>query len=168
MSVPGSLVKHQSPTYTWICFWLFTLLHWSVCLFYAITMLFWLLWLLPVSCSVVSDSFQPNWLLPTRLFCPWNSPSENTWVGCHFLLQGNFPTQGLNPGLLHYRQILYCVSHQGSLITTAWLYILILGMWCLQFLSFLGLLELIEVFWGFIQILELFFLFMWKMSLKFW
>ena len=40
--------------------------------------------------------------------------------------------------------------------------------WCLQFLSFLGLLELIEVSWGFIQILELFFLFMWKMSLKFW
>ena len=36
-------------------------------------------------------------------------------VGCHFLLQGIFPTQGLNLGLPHYRQTLYCLSHQGSL-----------------------------------------------------
>ena len=35
-------------------------------------------------------------------------------VGCHFLLQGIFPTQGSNPGLLHCRQILYHLSHQGS------------------------------------------------------
>ena len=33
---------------------------------------------------------------------------------CHSLLQGIFPTQGSNPGLLHYRQILYYLSHQGS------------------------------------------------------
>jgi len=33
-------------------------------------------------------------------------------VGCHFLLQGIFPTQGLNLGLSHYRQILYCLRHQ--------------------------------------------------------
>ena len=38
----------------------------------------------------------------------------NTGVGCHFLLQGIFPSQGLKPGLLHYRQTLYCLSHQGS------------------------------------------------------
>ena len=36
-----------------------------------------------------------------RLLCPWNSPGKNTRVGCHFLLQGIFPTQGLNPHLLH-------------------------------------------------------------------
>ena len=36
----------------------------------------------------------------TRLFCPWNFPDKNTRVGCHFLLQGIFPTQGLNPHLL--------------------------------------------------------------------
>ena len=35
-------------------------------------------------------------------------------VGCHALLQGIFPTQGSNPGLLHCRQILYHLSHQGS------------------------------------------------------
>ena len=35
-------------------------------------------------------------------------------MGCHFLLQGIFLTQGLNPGLPHCRQTLYCLSHQGS------------------------------------------------------
>ena len=35
-------------------------------------------------------------------------------MGCHFLLQGVFLTQGLNLGLLHCRQMLYCLSHQGS------------------------------------------------------
>ena len=41
-------------------------------------------------------------------------PSKNNGVGCHFLLQGIFLIQGLNPHLLHYRQILYHLSHQGS------------------------------------------------------
>ena len=36
------------------------------------------------------------WLLPIRLLCPWNFPSKNTGAGCHFLLQGIFPTQELN------------------------------------------------------------------------
>ena len=39
---------------------------------------------------------------------------KNTGVDCHFLLQGIFPTQGLDLGLLHCRQILYRLSHQGS------------------------------------------------------
>ena len=43
----------------------------------------------------------------------WNSPSQNTGVGSHSLLQGSFPTQGSNPGLLHCRRILYHLSHQG-------------------------------------------------------
>ena len=43
-----------------------------------------------------------------------DSPGKNTGVGCHDLLQGIFPTQGSNPGLLYYRQILYHLSHQGS------------------------------------------------------
>ena len=49
---------------------------------------------------------------PTRLRCPWNSPGKNTAVSCHSLLQGISPTQGLNLGLLHCRQILYQLSHQ--------------------------------------------------------
>ena len=43
---------------------------------------------------------------------------KNTGVGCHFLLRGIFPTQGSNPALLHCRQILYHLSHQGSLTTS--------------------------------------------------
>ena len=39
-------------------------------------------------------------LLPSRCLCPWDSPGKNTGVGCSNLLQGIFPTQGLNPGLL--------------------------------------------------------------------
>ena len=69
-----------------------------------------------VSCTVVSDdSLQLHGLQPTRLLCPWNSPGKNTGVGSHFLLQGIFSTQGPHLGLLHCRQILYHLSHQGSL-----------------------------------------------------
>ena len=67
-----------------------------------------------VSRSLVSDSSQPHGLQPAGLLCSWNSLGKNTRVGCHSLLQAIFPTQGLNPGLLHYRQILYCLSQQGS------------------------------------------------------
>ena len=35
-------------------------------------------------------------------------------MGCHFLLQEIFPTQGSNLGLLYCRQTLYHLSHQGS------------------------------------------------------
>ena len=42
------------------------------------------------------------------------SPGKNTGVGCHALLQGIFPNQGSNPGLLHCRRILYHLSHQGN------------------------------------------------------
>ena len=48
--------------------------------------------------------------LVSRLLCPWASPGKNTGVGCHVLLEGIFPTQGLNLGLLHCRQILYNLS----------------------------------------------------------
>ena len=56
--------------------------------------------------SVVSDSLWPHGLWPTRLLRPWDSPGKNTGVGCHFLLQGIFPTKGSNPGLPHWRQTL--------------------------------------------------------------
>ena len=59
--------------------------------------------------SFVSDSLWPHGLSPTRLLCSWNSPSKNAGVGCHFLLQGIFPTQGSNLGLSYYQ-----LNHQGS------------------------------------------------------
>ena len=65
--------------------------------------------------SVVSDS-----LRPCGLYSPWTSPGQNTGVGSLSLLQGIFPTQGLNPGLLHCRWILYQLSHQGSPGTLKW------------------------------------------------
>ena len=43
-----------------------------------------------------------------------DSPGRNTGVGCHGLLQGIFPIQGSNPGLLHWGLMLYHLSHQGS------------------------------------------------------
>ena len=54
-------------------------------------------------------------------YSPWNSPGQNTGVGSLSLLQGIFPTQGLNRGLLHCRQILYQLSHQGSPFSLGWL-----------------------------------------------
>jgi len=65
--------------------------------------------------SVVSDSFPPG-----GLYSPWDSPGQNTGVCSCFLLQGIFPTQGLNPGLLCYRCILYQRSHQGSPRSPMW------------------------------------------------
>ena len=65
---------------------------------------------------VVSDSLQP-----LGLYNPWNSLSQNAGVGRRFLLQGIFPTQGLNPGLLHRRQILYQLSHKGSPRILEWI-----------------------------------------------
>ena len=67
-----------------------------------------------VCCSVVSNSSRPHGLQSTRLLCPWDFPGKNTGVGCHFLLQGISPTQGWNSVLLHCRQILYHLSHQGN------------------------------------------------------
>ena len=97
---------------------------------------------------VMSDSFRPYGLQPTRATVPWVAKSQTQlkrlsmpadmhawtaarhaplslgffrqeyWSGCHFLLQGIFLTQGLNPYLLcllHCRQILYLLSHWGSL-----------------------------------------------------
>ena len=47
------------------------------------------------------------------IFQAWNFPGKSTGGGCHFLLQGIFPTQGLNLGLPHCRQTLYHLSYQG-------------------------------------------------------
>ena len=58
--------------------------------------------------------FATPWTVACQVPLSMDSPGHNTGVGCHFLLQGIFPTQGSNPGLLHYRQILYHLSYLGS------------------------------------------------------
>ena len=63
------------------------------------------------SCLTLCDPMDCS--LP-RLLCPWDFSGKNTGVGCHFLLQEIFPMKGLNPGLLHCRQMLYRLSHQEN------------------------------------------------------
>ena len=48
-----------------------------------------------LSYSVMSNSLTPRGLQPTGLLCPWKFPGKNIGVGCPFLLQGIFSTQGL-------------------------------------------------------------------------
>ena len=77
------------------------------------------------------NSLSRVWLFATPWTVAGQAPlsmgfsRKNSGVGCHFLLQGIFPTQGLNPGLPHGRQMLYPLSHQGipSEILTAIIYI---------------------------------------------
>ena len=60
-------------------------------------------------CPHDTDSLRPH-----ELNGPWNSPGQNTRVSSLSLLQGIFPTQESNWGLLHCRWILYQLSYQGS------------------------------------------------------
>ena len=63
----------------------------------------------------MSYTFVTNlYLYFSRLLCPWDLPGKNTGVGCHFLLQGICPTQGSNPGLLHWQADSLRLSRQGS------------------------------------------------------
>ena len=57
--------------------------------------------------SAVSNALDPRDWSPPGSSVHGDSPGTNTGVGCHALLQGIFPTQGLNPGLLHCRWVLY-------------------------------------------------------------
>ena len=68
-------------------------------------------------CSVVQSCptlCNPADCSPSGSFVHEDSPGKNTGVGCHALLQGIFPTQGLNPGLPICRRILSQLSYQGS------------------------------------------------------
>ena len=63
-----------------------------------------------IICHVLSQSC-PILCNSAPFLCPWNPPGKNTGVGSYYsLLQGVFQNQGSNPGLLHCRQILYCLS----------------------------------------------------------
>ena len=73
-----------------------------------------------LSRSVMSNSFQPHGLQPTKLLYPWDFPGWNTGAGCHFLLlipQGIFPTQRSNPHLpclLYWQVFSLPLFHPGS------------------------------------------------------
>ena len=61
--------------------------------------------------SPVHGIFQARILYPARLLCPWDFPGKNTGVGCLFLFQGSFLTQGTNPCPLCLLQLLLLLSH---------------------------------------------------------
>ena len=67
-----------------------------------------------LSHSVISDSLWPRGRQPSRLLCPRDFPGKNTEAGCHFLLQGIFPTKGSNTHLLHWQADFLPLSHWGS------------------------------------------------------
>ena len=69
---------------------------------------------LKATCEVKVKVLRCVWLLLTPWTSPWNSTGQNTGVGSLSFLQGIFPTQGSNPGLLHCRRVLYQLSHKGS------------------------------------------------------
>ena len=75
-----------------------------------------MLCLFPWSCPTLCNPMDCS---PSSFSVHGESPGKITGVGCHDFLQGIFPTQGLNPGLLHYRRILYRLSHQGTSKNTA-------------------------------------------------
>ena len=64
--------------------------------------------------SVYYHILLPAYSTTSIFLCPWDFPGKNTGVGCHFLLQEIFPTQGLNSGLPHCRQTLYHLSQWES------------------------------------------------------
>ena len=72
-----------------------------------------------LSHSAVFDSLRSHGLKSSRLLSPWDVSGKNTGVGCHFLLQGIFPTQESNCHLLcllHCRWIFYQLSHWGRAV----------------------------------------------------
>ena len=81
------------------------------CLFRS-CLFFWLCWALSLSVWLFATPWSAAHQAPLSVH--GDSPGKNTGVGCHTLLQGIFPIQGLNPGLPHCRQILYQLSYQRS------------------------------------------------------
>ena len=69
------------------------------------------------SCPALCNSMDCS---PSGFSVHGDSPGRITGVGCHAFLQGIFPNQGLNPGVLHCRQILYQLRHQESPRTLEW------------------------------------------------
>ena len=61
----------------------------------------------------MSNSFATPWTVAHQAPLPWGFPGKNTGVGCHFLLQGIFPSQELNPSPALQEDSLP-LSHEGS------------------------------------------------------
>ena len=75
------------------------------------------------ACSIMSHFLQPHGLQPARLLCPWDFPGKNTRVGCHFLVQGIFLTQGSDPMHLRHQQADSLPLHHLEALTQISLFI---------------------------------------------
>ena len=64
--------------------------------------------------------FAIPWTVAYQVPLSMEFSTQEYWRGCHFLLQGIFPTQGSNPGLPHCRQMLYCLICQGNINQKIW------------------------------------------------
>ena len=73
-----------------------------------------------VSHSVVSDSVQTPWTVAHQAPLSMGFSRQDYWSGLPFPSPGIFPTQGLNPGLLHCRQILYCLSYSKRPVSSTY------------------------------------------------
>ena len=60
------------------------------------------------------DSLWPPWAVAHQAPLFMGFPGKNAGVGCHFLLQGIFSTQGLNPRLLYWQANCLLVNHLGN------------------------------------------------------
>ena len=76
----------------------------------------------PVLVAQSCLTLQPHELKPVRLLCPWVFPGKNSGVGCHFLLQGIFHTQGIEPA-----SSVSPALQADSLLLTHWSMVMHLG-----------------------------------------
>ena len=116
MSQGGRDLKQEEVcVYVGICVYMYMCVHVCMCVYVVVCVL-------SQSCLTLCN---PMDCRPPGSSVHGNSSSKNTGVGCHALLQGIFPTQGSNPGLLHCWWILYHLSHQGSLYMWLCIYIFV-------------------------------------------
>ena len=64
--------------------------------------------------QVMFDSFATPWTTAHQIPLSMGFSRQEYWSGCHALLQGIFPTQKLNPCLLHWQEDSLPLCHQGS------------------------------------------------------
>ena len=77
-----------------------------------------------LSCFSCVLLFAALWTLAHQVSLPWDSAGKNTGMGCHALLQGIFPTQGLNPCLLHCRKTLFTLEPPAKAIASLFVCVL--------------------------------------------
>ena len=94
--LPKPEIQPRSPAWQAASVYIYMYIHIHTCTYTCIHIC--------ICCYLIAEScptlLQLQGLYPTRFLYPWNFPGKDTGVGCHFLLQGIFPTQGLNPHIL--------------------------------------------------------------------